>query len=133
MATTRTTAATSDEKDVQLRVRIAALQTTYVELSKELEDAQRDLAEFIARSPEAIAILDVETGLFIEANHSAEQLFGLSRSELLELSPFDLSPVMQPNGSSVKRGMEQIAAALRGETPCVRMVASEFERRASPL
>ena len=116
MATTRTSAARSDETEVQLRVRVAALHKTYVELSKELEDSHRDLAEFIARSPEAIVLLDVETGLFIEANYAAEQLFGVRRSELLELSPFDLSPEVQPNGSSVKRGMEQIAAALRGET-----------------
>jgi len=86
--------------------------------------AERHLRESEARyrllvdhAPEAIVVLDAETGRFVDANTHAEQLFGRGRDELLELGPLDLSPAHQldgtPSREACKRHLERAAA---GET-----------------
>ena len=57
-------------------------------------------------------------GKFVDCNKNAEHLFKLDRSSLLKLSPLELSPQLQPDGSRSDEGsqiiMEQV---LRGDTP----------------
>lgn len=65
-------------------------------------------------APDAIVVLDVESGHFLDANPAAEKLFGLRRDSLHKVGPFDLSPPMQPGGPSSTLGQERIAAATRG-------------------
>jgi PAS domain S-box-containing protein len=72
----------------------------------------------VEHAPEAIVILDMATGKFIEVNSKATELFGMSREQLLQVGPLELSPPTQADGSrSVDLAMPRIAAALSGESP----------------
>ena len=72
----------------------------------------------VEHAPEAIVILDVATGKFVEVNSKASELFGRSREQLLESGPLALSPTTQADGaSSAERSEQLLAAALAGESP----------------
>lgn len=64
------------------------------------------------RSPDAILLLD--DGVFIDCNQAAvDMLRAAGRDELLSLSPSDLSPAIQPDGtSSSTKAQQMIAVAL---------------------
>ena len=82
---------------------------------KEREEHYRILVE---NAPEAIVVLDVAAGTFVDCNSNALQLFGMSREELLKRSPWELSPAHQPDGRT-SNGAAQVwvECALVGETP----------------
>jgi len=72
----------------------------------------------VEHAPEAIVMLDVATGTFVEVNSKASELFGMSREQLLHSGPIELSPPTQADGvSSAERAGQLIAAALAGESP----------------
>ncbi len=78
------------------------------------EERYRTLVE---NAPEAIVLLNLDTGHFTDANRNAEQLFGCSREALSRLGPADLSPPLQGDGrSSAEAASEYIRAALHGDT-----------------
>ena len=82
---------------------------------KESEQRYRSLIE---HAPEAIVVLDVELGRFVDLNENAERLFGLPRERLLALGPAELSPEAQPDGRpSIEAAREYIGRALHGATP----------------
>jgi PAS domain S-box-containing protein len=64
------------------------------------------------RSPDAILLLD--DGRFIDCNQAAvDMLCAAGKDELLSLSPSDLSPTIQPDGSSsTTKAQQMIAVAL---------------------
>jgi len=64
------------------------------------------------RSPDAILLLD--DGVFIDCNQAAvDMLRAAGKDELLSLSPSDLSPAIQPDGtSSTTKAQQMIATAL---------------------
>jgi len=64
------------------------------------------------RSPDAILLLD--DGVFIDCNQAAvDMLRAAGKEELLSLSPSDLSPTIQPDGtSSSTKAQQMIAVAL---------------------
>jgi len=75
----------------------------------------------IDHAPDAIVTLDMETGLFTDANPRASELYGLPLEVLLTKGPADLSPPIQPDGRpSAESAREKIEAAFRGETPSFR-------------
>jgi len=72
----------------------------------------------VDHAPEAIVVLDVESGRFVDCNVNGQKLFGLERSRLLELGPVDLSPTHQPDGApSAERARAYIEQALGGGSP----------------
>lgn len=79
-----------------------------------LRENRAKVHTLLEHSPEAIVVLDVESGTFSEVNGRAERLFGRSREELLKLNPMDVSPPVQPNGESsgeaAGRALEEAAA-----------------------
>ncbi|MCG6967885.1 MAG: EAL domain-containing protein [Chromatiaceae bacterium] len=78
--------------------------------------SEKRLLTLFEHSPDAIVVLDCETGRFVEANDNAERLFGLSRGELLKRGPIDLSPPLQPDGSaSAIKGVDMIRSASEGK------------------
>jgi PAS domain S-box-containing protein len=88
----------------------------------ERRSAERHLRESEARyrmlvdhAPEAIVVLDADTNLFVDANANAERLFGLSREELLQRGPGDVSPLTQPNGVPSAHRPGYFERAVRGE------------------
>ncbi|MBT7075342.1 MAG: GAF domain-containing protein, partial [Anaerolineae bacterium] len=72
----------------------------------------------VENAPEAVIMIDMDTGLFIEPNENALQLYGLNKSEILKVGPADLSPEKQPDGSISKDlAVKKIQMALDGDTP----------------
>src|SRR5262249_47967585 len=49
----------------------------------------------VEHAPEAIIVLDVASGKFIDVNSEVERMFGYSHEKLLTISPLDFYPVMQ--------------------------------------
>ncbi len=83
-----------------------------------LRESEQRLRILVEQAPEAVVILDVDSGRFVEVNRRAEELFGLERDQLLQMGPVQLSPALQPDGRpSVERSWEQIERALDGEVP----------------
>ena len=103
-----------------LRTRVADLEVVLAKSQAAQVAAEQRLRTLVDFAPEAIVMLDVATGRFIDVNPMTERLFGLSRDKLLEIGPFDLSPPSQPTGPSLIRGQEKVALALSG-------AATEFE------
>ena len=64
--------------------------------------------------PDAMVIIDAETGKFVDANARAVRLFGLDREELIGLGPLDIRPPVQPDGrNSAEVIQEKIQEFLR--------------------
>jgi PAS domain S-box-containing protein len=63
-----------------------------------LATSEARLRTLIEASPEAIVVLDVALGTFVDANCRAAALFGLDRAALLASGPLELSPAVQPDG-----------------------------------
>ena len=85
------------------------------------EDLRAQLARYQAMvefAPDAIVILDVTEGRFVSVNAAAEQLFGMTRDDLLRSGPVEVSPPVQPDGRpSATAAMAYVRRALGGERP----------------
>jgi PAS domain S-box-containing protein len=82
---------------------------------RESEERYRALVE---HAPEAIMVLDVDKGHFVDANARAEQLFGYSRERLLTMGPLDFCSEHQANGRASCDVLEdKHKRVLEGETP----------------
>ena len=69
---------------------------------------------FFERSVDAIWLLDVQAGVFVDCNQAAVELMGAeSKEELLLLRPEDLSPPTQPDGTSSAEKSAEIIAAIQ--------------------
>jgi len=82
---------------------------------RESEARYRTLVE---NAPEAIVVLDVDAGRFVECNDNAIRFFKMTRDELLSIGPEKISPPEQADGTpsfGVARG--NIDRALAGEAP----------------
>ncbi len=94
---------------------------------RESEDRFRKLIE---HAPEAIQILDVTEGRFVDVNSASERLFKRSAAELRSIGPMELSPPLQPDGRpSREKGMEFIGRAMEGETPVFEWTHRDTEGR----
>ncbi len=83
--------------------------------TRESEARYRLLVE---NAPEAIVVLDVDRGRFVDCNDHAQRYFRMDRQALLSAGPEQISPALQADGTQsfgVARG--HIARALAGETP----------------
>jgi two-component system, cell cycle sensor histidine kinase and response regulator CckA len=107
------------------------------------EERYRVLVE---NAPEAIVVLNAESGQFVDCNENALRLFQTNRADLLGRGPGDFSPSFQPGGHSSQESIrQQVQRALEGaapqfewthlnsggdEVPCeVRLVRLPSERR----
>jgi PAS domain S-box-containing protein len=87
---------------------------------RESEERYRTLVE---NAPEAIVVFDADLGRFVDCNDNALRLFRVTRDELMQRGPADLSPAIQPDGRpSVLCASEYFSAALNGGTPCFEWV-----------
>jgi two-component system sensor histidine kinase UhpB len=69
-------------------------------------------------APEAVVVLDVERGTFVDFNRKACELFGLSAEALQSLGPLQLSPLQQPDGRlSSEAAAEYIRQAVAYDRP----------------
>lgn len=100
--------------------RTVELKATNRMLRAEIDErgrAQERFRSLVDHAIEAILILDAKKGTFVEANPSAEMLYGLSREALVAgYGPVDLSPEFQPDGQrSDIAAMSYVKRALAGE------------------
>jgi diguanylate cyclase (GGDEF)-like protein/PAS domain S-box-containing protein len=99
-----------------LRNRVEQRTAQFQEEFARRKASEKRLLTLFEHAPDAIVVLDLESGRFIEANDNAERLFGLSRDELVKIGPIDMSPPLQPDGSpSEARALEMIRQATAGE------------------
>lgn len=81
-----------------------------------LRESERRYRDQIELASEAIVVVDVGAGRFVEANQQAARLFGLSRERLLHSSPVELSPARQPDGrTSAEAAADYLQAAVDGQ------------------
>jgi diguanylate cyclase (GGDEF)-like protein/PAS domain S-box-containing protein len=89
-----------------------------VDVEQALSSSEQKYRTLVDLAPEAITILDLESGRLIEINQHTEQLFGLERDELLKAGPVDLSPPVQPDGRpSDEAARAHLQQAVDGDTP----------------
>jgi PAS domain S-box-containing protein len=104
----------SEDLEQRVAERTAALVATNLSL-RESEQRYRTLVE---HAPEAIVVLDLDQGLFVDLNVNAERLFALTREELLRVGPVEVSPLLQPDGRpSSEAAAAELERALHYETP----------------
>ncbi len=83
-----------------------------------LREHEEDLRAVLEASPEAVGVINTQTGMFEKPNARVEQLFGLVDSEFVKMTPVQLVPEFQPNGrASVRMFEEQLRDALQGGQP----------------
>ncbi len=84
----------------------------------ELLLSEEKLNTLIENAPDAIVVMDLDTGYFVMVNAKAETLFGYSREYLMQSGPIEMSPALQPNGeSSQHAAMAYIEQAMNGAMP----------------
>ncbi len=107
--------------DQDLALQASSLISTTIENLNLLDQTRLSEDRFrtiVEHAPEAIVVVNMETGLFIEPNENAEHLYNLSRDELLKVGPADMSPPVQPDGRpSGEAAMGYIQEALDGGAP----------------
>jgi len=65
-----------------------------------------DYQQLVETAPAAIALLDAETGAFVQANPQMQSLFGFSADDLGKLGPVDFSPERQPDGRASREASQ---------------------------
>lgn len=90
-----------------------------VAAERALRESEARYRSLVDSAPEAIVVIDPETGGIVDANGIAERLFRYPREQLLALGPADVSPERQPDGSiSTEQAQRIVLAAARGEPTC---------------
>ena len=98
-----------------------------------LLESETRFRRLVENAPEAIMILDVESGKLSQVNSAAERLFKLSAAELQKVGPLDLSPDFQPDGEpSRQKSLEHITRAINGESPLFEWTHRDSEMRSIP-
>jgi PAS domain S-box-containing protein len=108
-------------QDVELLQSIAnqvAVALQNARLYEQADASAKEAQSLVDYAPEAIVVIDLETGLFTDPNANAEKLFGMSRSDLRKVGPAQMSPPIQPDGrDSTDKAKEKIEEAMRGGAP----------------
>jgi two-component system cell cycle sensor histidine kinase/response regulator CckA len=83
-----------------------------------LRESEARYRLLIQTAPEAIVVMDIEQGRFVDFNHQAELFFEMPPDQLSRHGPVDLSPPFQPDGRpSSESARDYLARAVAGETP----------------
>ncbi|MCB0635333.1 MAG: PAS domain S-box protein [Lewinella sp.] len=86
----------------------------------------------IDHAPEAVVILDMESGHFIDYNTNATSLLKLSPEELCQKGPVDISPVVIEGRQSAAYAHHYLLEALRGGNPVFDWIHLDSQGREIP-
>ncbi len=85
---------------------------------RRLVQSEERFRTLVEHAPEAVVILDADTGRYVEANENACRLFGMTRATVLASGPLPLSPSRQQDGAlSSEVASARVAEAMAGEQP----------------
>ncbi|MCW2294545.1 diguanylate cyclase (GGDEF)-like protein/PAS domain S-box-containing protein [Pseudomonas sp. BIGb0408] len=80
-------------------------------------EAEARYRTIVEHAPEAILLYTRDGGM-VDFNENALRMFACRREDLLSRRPFELSPLLQPNGAlSAQAGRVYVEAALQGDAP----------------
>ena len=101
-----------------LEVRVVKRTAELVASNESLTESEERYRTLVEHAPEAIVVLDMQELRFVDVNKNAEQLFKMTREELLRVGLTDVSPSFQPDGrSSAEVAAAELARALDNGTP----------------
>jgi len=101
-----------------LEERVAERTAELVASNQSLRESELRYRTLFEHAPEAIVMLDLDVGRFVDLNENAERLFGMSRAELLRVGPVEVSPPFQPDGRpSSEAAPAERERALRHDSP----------------
>ena len=85
-------------------------------IERALRESEARFRSLFEHTPEAVVLVDMESGTFTDANQNAQDLYLLDRESLLKVGPVEVSPPVQPNGrNSREMAEEKIREALAGK------------------
>jgi len=97
---------------------------------RENEERYRALVD---HATEAIVVLDVDSGRFVDVNENTLSFFNMSRKRLLAMGPEGISPEHQLDGSlSFGKARGYVDRALNGEQPCFEWLHVDADGREIP-
>jgi PAS domain S-box-containing protein len=101
-----------------LEVRVVKRTAELVASNQSLTESEERYRTLVEHAPEAIVVLDMQELRFVDVNKKAEQLFKMTRKELLRVGLTDVSPSFQPDGRrSAEVAATELARALDNGTP----------------
>jgi PAS domain S-box-containing protein len=87
------------------------------EAAAALREGEARFRLLVENAPDAIVILDLDSGTFSDCNENALRLFRVTRDELMRCGPGELSPPFQPDGrhsaEAARAGMDRTAPGAR--------------------
>lgn len=98
-----------------------------------LRESEARYRALVENAPEAIVVLDLDSGRFVDANDNAVKLFGLSKEQLFDVGPEAISPEEQPDGLrsfGLERGY--LDRALKGGRPVFEWLHQDVHGRPIP-
>jgi diguanylate cyclase (GGDEF)-like protein/PAS domain S-box-containing protein len=98
-----------------------------------LRDSEARYRALVENAPEAIMVLDVDAGRYIDANENAAKLLKMPRERLLEVGPEAISPAYQGEGLA-SEGLHRsyVERALKGGRPVFEWIHRDAEGREIP-
>jgi len=103
------------------------------ERAERLRESEARYRILVEHAPEAIVILDVDSGRFVDANENALHLLGITRLDMGRYGPADLSPEFQPGGRpSAEVAAQRIGEALAGGAPAFEWIHRSLDGREIP-
>jgi PAS domain S-box-containing protein len=95
-----------------------SLERRVAERTAALTTSEAQFRALVEHAPEAIVVINGDTGRFLFGNEHACILYGVPMERLTDLTPADVSPEFQPNGRcSSELAREKMEEALAGGTP----------------
>ncbi|UII31225.1 PAS domain S-box protein [Fulvivirga ulvae] len=89
-----------DDKGNNIGTSIIAQDVTYrVQAERAIRESEERYRVLVENATEALVVIDLGTGKFINVSESAVRLFKYSKEELFQLGPVSISPEYQPDGS----------------------------------
>lgn len=98
-----------------------------------LDTLQVNYHAMLLQSPDPSALLDVDSGLLIDANEKVEDFTGLAREQLLGMTLAELCPPLQPDGqASADLLRPRVARAFKGDSELFNIAVRRADGGSSP-